>query len=1515
MKSIVLIALLTIFGIFTVSGQIKIGDNPQNIDPASLLELESSSRVLVISRVSTPQMEAIAPQRGGVVYNTDTECLHYFDGTQWVNLCDAVSFNLTNDPIENSNTTISIVDNGSSINLEVAPNSIRSENIVDGGINGDDIQDNSIGESKLGDDSVSSNELRDNSVGSSEIRDGSVQTTDMANTIPNQVMTSDENGIVLWRDASGLQGATGDEITITGAGTIADPLTLTDAIQNNINDNTVTLATHILEDSDTDDQNETLTDVRLEGNNLVLTESGIETTLDLGPLNNSGTDNQTLNLAGNILEIERGNTVNLNGFLDNTDEQQLSINPAGTQISLTNGGTINLPAGTVNTDNQNLSLTGNTINISGGTGVDLTPILGGGATDGVVTNVVLAGNDLNFTGANGGFNGSVSLAGLGGGAADGVITNMELIGTDLVVTGTAPGFSGTIPLGTLGGGTGSTEEADQTTITGIGTNADPFKIEPGAQGEFLTTDAGGLVSWTNAGPGGGTTELVDGTTILGLGTATDPFRVGSIGSTEITDASIGVIDITPAGATPATTQVLTTNTVGTVEWIDLPTGGAGSTQLADQVTIVGDGQTGNEFAVADAGITPIKIEPSATPGQFLSTDATGNVVWDNLPPSGGITAADIAFVPTGNTESNEVQAAITELQSEIDGISLGGAANPTDELNQSFQVNGSNLEITDAAGTFQVPLNLINTDEQTAGLVPVEATPVNYAAATPDVEAHLAGIDVALATSVANPTDEIQDLQLTTDVLTITNNVTATPIDLTPYLDNTDEQTAELVPVAATPANYTAATPDVEAHLAGIDAVLATSVANPTDEIQDLQLTTDVLTITNNATATPIDLTPYLDNTDAQTADLVPVAATPVNYAVTAPDVEAHLAGIDAVLATSVANPTDEIQDLQLTTDILTITNNATATPIDLTPYLDNTDAQTADLVPVAATPVNYTAATPDVEAHLAGIDAVLATSVANPTDEIQDLQLTTDVLTITNNAAATPIDLTPYLDDTDEQTAELVPVAATPANYTAATPDVEAHLAGIDVALLAGTGGENLFSVNGLNLTADRTHTLGGNNFILSGAGNIGIGNLPGAPQSKLDVAGQIQARGGFAATGGTAITPSIGFYTDDDTNTGMFRPAADEIGFSVGAQEAMRIEEDDNDTNVIIFQSLQLGNLLLDKDGESGTAGQILSSTGGQTDWINPPTGSSVVDNEADDGLSNFDGANGYDINVDDATIEIDTDALRVKGSANNGEVLTTVGGIATWAAPTAGAVNVDGTTIEGNGTTVNLSVRTGGITSTQILDDTITNADMADDSIDNDQLQNDSVTADKIVDGEVYTEEIQNGTIINEDISPTAAIAGSKINPDFDDQNIQTTGTITSGAITANGVLQVNGDVNFTGTHQGIPDYVFQEYFTGYSSIKEDYKFGNLKEVENFVKKHHHLPGVTSAAQAKKNGFWSLSQSNLQNLEKIEELFLHTIEQEKKIEALVTEKEALAQKLERLEKDMDMIKQLLQTKNDKE
>lgn len=122
-----------------------------------------------------------------------------------MNLCDSANFGITNDPLINITGTIAITDTPNGFNLEVAQNSIRSENIVDGGINGDDIQDNSIGESKLGDDSVGNDELRDNAVGTAEVEDFSLQPQDLATALPNQVLGTDQNGQAQWQDALNLQ--------------------------------------------------------------------------------------------------------------------------------------------------------------------------------------------------------------------------------------------------------------------------------------------------------------------------------------------------------------------------------------------------------------------------------------------------------------------------------------------------------------------------------------------------------------------------------------------------------------------------------------------------------------------------------------------------------------------------------------------------------------------------------------------------------------------------------------------------------------------------------------------------------------------------------------------------------------------------------------------------------------------------------------------------------------------------------------------------------------------------------------------------------------------------------------------------------------------------------------------------------------------------------------------------------------------------------------------------------------
>ncbi|NQX81214.1 MAG: hypothetical protein HRT66_04355 [Flavobacteriaceae bacterium] len=60
-------------------------------------------------------------------------------------------------------------------------------------------------------------------------------------------------------------------------------------------------------------------------------------------------------------------------------------------------------------------------------------------------------------------------------------------------------------------------------------------------------------------------------------------------------------------------------------------------------------------------------------------------------------------------------------------------------------------------------------------------------------------------------------------------------------------------------------------------------------------------------------------------------------------------------------------------------------------------------------------------------------------------------------------------------------------------------------------------------------------------------------------------------------------------------------------------------------------------------------------------------------------------------------------------------------------------------------------------------------------------------------------------------------------------------------------------------------------------------SLAEIEKFTRENNHLPGVPSAKQVKEAGGIVLNRSTEINLEKIEELFLHTIEQEKEIKKL--------------------------------
>ena len=74
-----------------------------------------------------------------------------------------------------------------------------------------------------------------------------------------------------------------------------------------------------------------------------------------------------------------------------------------------------------------------------------------------------------------------------------------------------------------------------------------------------------------------------------------------------------------------------------------------------------------------------------------------------------------------------------------------------------------------------------------------------------------------------------------------------------------------------------------------------------------------------------------------------------------------------------------------------------------------------------------------------------------------------------------------------------------------------------------------------------------------------------------------------------------------------------------------------------------------------------------------------------------------------------------------------------------------------------------------------------------------QNQTIITSDLKDGAITSGKILDGTIVNTDINASAAIAGTKVTPAFGSQNVSTTGTAATGALTVTGNIGVSGTVD--------------------------------------------------------------------------------------------------------------------------
>lgn len=294
-------------------------------------------------------------------------------------------------------------------------------------------------------------------------------------------------------------------------------------------------------------------------------------------------------------------------------------------------------------------------------------------------------------------------------------------------------------------------------------------------------------------------------------------------------------------------------------------------------------------------------------------------------------------------------------------------------------------------------------------------------------------------------TNEIQDLQLVDDVLSITNNANATEISLSAYTgSNTDEQTLSLTGTTLAISNGN----DVD--LAVIQDGVDDADASPTNEIQTLSMAGNVISLTDGGSVTIPEVFSGdyndLTNQPSPAGDVTGAFSSLVVQAIQGRDVSGNAPADGQILkwdsGSSTWVPADDELGAAGSTDgvvnSIGITGTATKT---VTLSRSNS---LGDLV------ASFTDEVEDGD--------------ASSTNEIQTLSLTGSTLSLTDGGSA---DLSGFYDNTDAQNLLL---SGTTLSLTGdATP--------VDLSVLQdGTG------------TDDQTLTLSSNNLSIEGANSVSL-------------------------------------------------------------------------------------------------------------------------------------------------------------------------------------------------------------------------------------------------------------------------------------------------------------------------------------------------------------------------------------------------------------------------------------------
>ncbi|PQJ32950.1 hypothetical protein BST92_13915 [Nonlabens arenilitoris] len=336
------------------TAQVKIGNNPNTIDPFSILELESTETVLVVTRITDAEMTAILPLNGAIVYNTSQNCLFQYRNNNWQSLCNGGTL------VDNNNGTYTFTnDNGGvvTVNTNAVTNPYNNATSGLAAMNVQDAIDELIG--------LANNiTLIDNTDGTYTFTDAAGNIVTIADTSIS-TLVDNANGTYTYTDELGNQTVIDTTFieSLTSLGINASQTSLEYTDEDGI---TTTLdLTNIVQNLETittlvDNTDGTFTYTNEAGTPVIIDTNAAETlttlVLNADDTNLDYTDEDGVTTQLDFTALVQ-NLETITTLVDNTDGTFTYTNEAGTPVTIDTNAAETLTTLVLNADDTNLDYT------------------------------------------------------------------------------------------------------------------------------------------------------------------------------------------------------------------------------------------------------------------------------------------------------------------------------------------------------------------------------------------------------------------------------------------------------------------------------------------------------------------------------------------------------------------------------------------------------------------------------------------------------------------------------------------------------------------------------------------------------------------------------------------------------------------------------------------------------------------------------------------------------------------------------------------------------------------------------------------------------------------------------------------------------------------------------------------------------------------------------------------------------------------------------------------------------